>query len=141
MVDVKGKRTVAVNTKRGTRYINDVLLVLKLDTNLLSVGQMMEKGYSLHFKGDSCIIYDNKNKNLEIAVVRMQQQRNFPIRWQYVEAALKAQEDQSWLWHRRFGHFHFHGLKILHQKKMIKDLPAISPKYDVCQSCLEKKAA
>ena len=56
LVDVEGKGTIA-------RLIKDVLLVPKLDANLPSVGQMMEKGYSLIFKGDSCTIYDNKNKD------------------------------------------------------------------------------
>lgn len=139
LVEVEGKGTIAVNTKKGTRFIRDVLLVPKLDTNLLSVGQMMERGYSLYFNGDSCKIYDNKNKNQEIATVKMQYQRNFPIRWQYAEMALKEQEDQSWLWHCKFGHFNFHGLKILHDKKMMKDLPAIQTSDDVCERCLQGK--
>ena len=69
----------------------------------------------------------------------MQQQRNFPIQWQYIKAALKAQEDQSWLWHQRLGHFNFYGLKILYQKKMMKGLSPISLKDDICKSCLEGK--
>jgi len=36
-------------------YISDVLLVPELDQNLLSVGQMIEKGYSLLFKEGSCV--------------------------------------------------------------------------------------
>ncbi|KAL0352760.1 UNVERIFIED_CONTAM: hypothetical protein Sangu_0857300 [Sesamum angustifolium] len=78
----------------------------------------MEKGYTLHFGGDSCTIYDNKDKTLKIAEVRMKEHRCFPIHLQYMgRTAMKAQEDQSWLWHRRLGHFNFQGLKILHQKK------------------------
>ncbi|KAG6383152.1 hypothetical protein SASPL_157102 [Salvia splendens] len=100
LVDVEGKGTIAVNTNKGTRLIKDVMLVPKLDANLLSVGQMMDKGYSLIFKDDSCKIYDNKNIDLVVAEVKMQKQRNFPLCWQYIEAALKAQEDPSWLWHR-----------------------------------------
>ena len=136
LVEAEGLGTIAVNTKKGTRLISDVLLVPKLDTNLLSVGQMMEKGYSLLFKGDSCTIYDNKNTNSEIAKIKMQPKRNFPINMQHVEAAMKAQEDDSWIWHWRFGHFNYHGLKLLHQKNMMRDLPAIHEKHDVCEGCL-----
>ncbi|KAL0330178.1 UNVERIFIED_CONTAM: Retrovirus-related Pol polyprotein from transposon RE2 [Sesamum radiatum] len=104
------------------------------------VGQMMEKGYTLHFGGDSCTIYDNKDKTLKIAEVRMKEHRCFPIHLQYMgRTAMKAQEDQSWLWHRRLGHFNFQGLKILHQKKMMTDLPQIQAIEGACEACLQGK--
>ncbi|KAL0357030.1 UNVERIFIED_CONTAM: Retrovirus-related Pol polyprotein from transposon TNT 1-94 [Sesamum calycinum] len=52
---------------------------------------------------------------------------------------MKAQEDQSWLWHRRLGHFNFQGLKILHQKKMMTDLPQIQAVEGACEACLQGK--
>nr|KYP38350.1 hypothetical protein KK1_040422 [Cajanus cajan] len=61
----KGKGTVRVETKKGTRLITNVLLVPNLKENLLSIGQMMEKGYTPHFDGDTCKICDNKK--LEIS--------------------------------------------------------------------------
>ena len=38
MVQAKGKGTIAIETKKGTRYIQDVLLVPDLKQNLLSIG-------------------------------------------------------------------------------------------------------
>ncbi|KAK4387769.1 Retrovirus-related Pol polyprotein from transposon TNT 1-94 [Sesamum angolense] len=137
IVKVEGKGSVAINTKKGTRIINDVMYIPNLRTNLFSVGQMMEKGYTLHFGGDSFTIYDNKDKTLKIAEVRMKEHRCFPIHLQYT--AMKAQEDQSWLWHRRLGHFNFQGLKILHQKKMMTDLPQIQAVEGACEACLQGK--
>lgn len=61
-MDAIGKRTIVINTKKWTRYIKEVLLVPSLDQSLLSVGQMMENEYSLHFERNECTIYDvNKN--------------------------------------------------------------------------------
>ncbi|KAK4386664.1 Retrovirus-related Pol polyprotein from transposon TNT 1-94 [Sesamum angolense] len=101
---------------------------------------MMEKGYTLHFGGDSCTIYDNKDKTLKIVEVRMKEHKCFPIHLQYMgRTAIKAQEDQSWLWHRRLGHFNFQGLKILHQKKMMTDLPQIQAAKGACEACLQGK--
>ncbi|KAK4399925.1 Retrovirus-related Pol polyprotein from transposon TNT 1-94 [Sesamum angolense] len=140
IVKVKGKGSVAINTKKGTLVINDVMYIPNLRTNLFSVGQMMEKGYTLHFGGDSCTIYDNKDKTLKIAEVRMKEHRCFPIHLQYMgRTAMKAQKDQSWLWHRRLGHFNFQGLKILHQKKMMTDLPQIQAVKGACEACLQGK--
>ncbi|KAL0441847.1 UNVERIFIED_CONTAM: putative mitochondrial protein [Sesamum radiatum] len=48
IVKVEGKGSVAINTKKGTRIINDVMYIPNLRTNLFSVGQMMEKGYTLY---------------------------------------------------------------------------------------------
>ncbi|KAK4382390.1 Retrovirus-related Pol polyprotein from transposon TNT 1-94 [Sesamum angolense] len=140
IVKVEGKGSVAINTKKGTRIINDVMYIPNLRTNLFSVGQMMEKGYTLHFGGDSCTIYDNKDKTLKIAEVRMKEHRCFPIHLQYMgRTAMKAQEDQSWLWHRSLGHFNFQGLKILHQKKMMTDLPQIQAVEGASEACLQGK--
>ncbi|XP_062094250.1 uncharacterized protein LOC133800311 [Humulus lupulus] len=117
---VVGKGTIAIHTKKGKRYINDVLLVPNIDQNLLSAGKMIEKGYSLHFEEDSCTIYDKQDKSFQIAKIEMKENRCFPLQWRYESnVAMQAQADESWLWHRRFGHFNFHGLKILQQKNMM----------------------
>ena len=122
VVESKGKGTIMVETKKGTRFIKDVLLVPNLKENLLSIGQMMEKGYTLHFEGDTCSIYDNSHKRHEIAKVKMEKRnRSFPISFKYTtNIALKVQVDDSRLWHRRFGHFNIQALKMLNQKNMMR---------------------
>ena len=34
-------------------------------------------------------------------------------------------QDESWLWHFRFGHLNFGGMKLLHTKNMVKGFPLI----------------
>lgn len=70
VVKSEGKGTVAVQTRKGTRMIKDVLYVPSLDQNLLSVPQMMENGYTIHFEDDTCDIYDPRGNN--IFCVKMQ---------------------------------------------------------------------
>nr|KYP71431.1 Retrovirus-related Pol polyprotein from transposon TNT 1-94 [Cajanus cajan] len=136
VVESKGKGTVMVETKKGTRLITDVLLVPNLKENLLIIGQMMEKGYTLHFEGDTCKIYDNKK--LEIGRVKMEKRnRSFPISLrQGPNIAMKAEVDDSWLWHQRFGHFNTHALKLLYQKNMMRDLPCLKENTEACEGCL-----
>ena len=39
------------------------------------------------------------------------------------QAAFQTEvQDESWLWHFRFGHLNFGGLKLLHTKNMVKRL-------------------
>lgn len=43
------------------KLISNVLFIPKLDQNLLSVAQMIKKGYFVVFKRDLCSIYDSHN--------------------------------------------------------------------------------
>jgi len=117
IVESQGKGTIMVETKKGTNFIKDVLLVPNLKENLLSISQMMENGYSLYFEKDTCKIYDSRK--IEIGQVKMEKRnRSFPISFKPVtNIAMKAEVDDSWLWYRRFGHFNTHALKLLYQKK------------------------
>ena len=43
-----------------------------------------------------------------------------------LQAAFQTEvQDESWLWHFRFGHLNFGGMKLLHTKNMVKGLPLI----------------
>eukprot|EP00257_Ricinus_communis_P023794 XP_015583876.1 uncharacterized protein LOC107262450 [Ricinus communis] len=44
-VGAKGKGTVAIKGHTGLKFISDVLYVLEINQNLLSVAQLLEKGY------------------------------------------------------------------------------------------------
>lgn len=58
LIEAKGRGDVVINIGSGNKVISDVLYVPDIDQNLLSVGQLVEKGYSLVFKNGSCIIED-----------------------------------------------------------------------------------
>jgi transposase InsO family protein len=48
-------------------------------------------------------------------------------------------EDQSHLWHRRYGHLGWSGLKLLQEKNMVKGLPSFQAHTRVCEECLVGK--
>ena len=50
VVQAKGKWTIAINTKRGTKIVTNVLYILELYQNILSVTQMLRNGYAVSFK-------------------------------------------------------------------------------------------
>ena len=49
-------------TLDGKTYTDDVYFVDGLKHNLLSVGQLMDKGYQLQFGNDTCIIKNKERK-------------------------------------------------------------------------------
>ena len=74
-ISMKGKGSVAIESISGTKIITDVLYVLDIDQNLLSVGQLLEKGFKVCFENRSCIIKDAKG--LEVFTIKMKE-KSFP---------------------------------------------------------------
>ncbi|KAL6315072.1 hypothetical protein AAG906_030925 [Vitis piasezkii] len=59
VVQAKGKGTIAISTKRGTKIVTNVLYIPDLDQNLLSVAQMLRNGYvSLRFMQEAGMVED-----------------------------------------------------------------------------------
>ena len=95
---IEGKGVVVVQTMGGQKkYIHDVYYVPGLAQNLLSVGQLVKKGYSLHFDNGECKIVD-KNANLTVARVNMTLNNVFYLIMPLCEKfAFKTEKDESYL--------------------------------------------
>ena len=139
-VAVKGKGKVSINTKAGlTQSISDVLFVPDLKTNLLSVGQLQEKGYEVLIKDGICQVRDSKLGL--IAKAYMTSNRMFPLYLENMKLTcmVAKQQELAWLWHYRFGHLHFGGLQKLQQKKLVKGLPKLDQPAEICEECTLSK--
>ncbi|KAJ4728613.1 Retrovirus-related Pol polyprotein from transposon TNT 1-94 [Melia azedarach] len=120
-VVVKGKGNILIQLKDGRhQFIGNVYYMPNMKSNILSLGQLLEKGYDIHMKDYSLFIRDDKG-NL-ITKVKMSKNRMFSLNIQNdIAKCLKAYyKDASWLWHLRFGHLNFGGLELLAKKKMQK---------------------
>ena len=53
---VKEKYTIVIPTYHDTKLSTDMLCVPNIYQNLLSVGQLVEKGYKVPFNNDYCLI-------------------------------------------------------------------------------------
>ena len=63
-ISVKGKGTVTIESLTGLKHISDVLYVPDIDQNLLSVAQLVEKGFKVIFEGKWCLIKDAEGINV-----------------------------------------------------------------------------
>ena len=61
---MNGKGTATISTNRCTKLIFDVLYVPEIDQNLLSVGQLVEKGYKVFFENKSSLIKNGGEKDI-----------------------------------------------------------------------------
>lgn len=93
--------------------------------NLLSVGQLAEKGYDINFNKKGCTINDDEMGL--IAKTHMTRNRLFPMNIKYgSDLCCKAVAvDDNWLWHMRLGHFNFESIKFLANKQWVTGLPVI----------------
>ena len=63
-IAVKGKGTVTIKSCTCIKLVTDVLYVPEIDRNLLSVGQLLEKGYKVIFEDKNCMIKDANGRKL-----------------------------------------------------------------------------
>eukprot|EP00253_Pinus_taeda_P033255 PITA_33255 len=144
-----GKGEVNILTKKGEKKtIADVYYVPRMKCNLLSIGQLIQKGYNVFFENDVCTIMDRKPNKLCIVEVKMTRNRMFPLRIKTVfkdvleitavtqEAFQSKPKDENWLWHLRFGHLNFGGLNLLSRKGMVRGLPLIEKLDNLCEGCI-----
>ncbi|CAL2238396.1 unnamed protein product [Prunus armeniaca] len=133
-VSVLGKGDIKIWAKDNTVHIiSSVFFVPSLKSNLLSLGQLHEKGYEIKITGGACQIHDQK-RGL-IAKAYMTTNRMFPLHIQSDGPTCYSAKvnDPAWLWHLRYGHLNFRGLKTLHDKEMVTDLPRITCPTEVCE--------
>ena len=125
-LSVLGKGKIPIKLKDGTlNYISDVFYAPGICQNLLSVGQLVEKGYDLCFNRNGCVVSDMK-KDI-ILKTRMSTSRLFPTHINYGNLSYcnSAITDDNWLWHMRLGHLNFGSIKFLSNKKWASGLPTI----------------
>ncbi|GKV16453.1 hypothetical protein SLEP1_g27093 [Rubroshorea leprosula] len=140
-VQIEGKGTIAIRTKSGIeKLIHDVYYIPNLAHNLLSVGLLVENGYLVEFHDGLCEIKCSKS-DMPLAKIPMAKNKMFPLEISCLnDLALVANvKDDFKLWHLRYWHLHFNGLKLLNQKKMVYGLPSVVPIDDVCEGCVYGK--
>lgn len=86
-----------------------------------------------------CEIQDAK---FELIVqVNMIVNRIFPLNLNYIKQScfIAQLKDTAWLWHFRYGHLNFGGLKILQQKNMAIGLSTFQNPFSIFEDCVIRK--
>ncbi|KAH9666120.1 Integrase catalytic domain-containing protein [Citrus sinensis] len=138
-IEVKGKGTVAIKSSAGIKLISDVLLVPKIDRNLLSLGQLLEKGYSVVFKNNMCVITDPNG--VVLFSVKMNS-KSFNLSWNKDKSsAYQCTLNHAELWHKWMGHFHYSALDYMQKNDLVQGMTFNRGGASVCGVCQLGKQA
>ncbi|CAJ2665360.1 unnamed protein product [Trifolium pratense] len=142
-IPAEGVGDVLIKGKKGNQaIITGVLYVPDMKTNLLRLGQLLEKGFIMHMENNIMKVYDSQNNTILRAP--LSQNRTFQVTLTANQSQCLATikiNDQAWLWHLRYGHLNFKSLTYLQNNELVNGLPAIKTPRDICQHCLIGKQA
>ena len=138
---VLGKGNIRLQIAGVIKVITDVFYIPELKNNLLSIGQLQERGAAILIQNGACKVY-HPEKGLIIQTI-MSSNRMFMLLARVVLNAptclQTTLEENTHLWHCRYGHLSFKGLRTLQQKNMVKGLPQPNVSSNVCTNCMVGK--
>ncbi|XP_019455424.1 PREDICTED: uncharacterized protein LOC109356505 [Lupinus angustifolius] len=124
-LSAEGAGSVVIKRKNGSKAIvSNVLCVPKMKYNLLSIGQLIEKGFSVLMKNSQLELFDSDGKL--ILRTKASKNRTFQVSFNAAEVQCMSSvetRDESWIWHSRLGHLNFKSLHQLGTKQMVSGLP------------------
>lgn len=134
---VMGKGRIKLEVAGQTRTVSDVFYVPELRNNLLSIGQLQERGITITIKHGVCKLYHPIHGVIMESI--MTANKMFVV----IANILKSPscfntqiEEPSEIWHRRYGHLSYKNLALLHNKGMVRGLPDIKIPTKRCTKCM-----
>lgn len=140
-LQAEGTDDIVIQRRNKTKtIIKDILYVPEMKCNLLSVGQLIEKGFLVVMKDEALKLLDTHNSL--VLKSPMSKNRTFKTMINSMEVqCLKTVVDHknSWLWHLRFGHLNFRSLNQLITQYMVTGIPSLEIPDKPCECCIVGK--
>lgn len=102
IVCAEGIGKVMIHGKDGKKAcITGVLYVPNMKSNLISIGQLLQKGYTMKMEEQTMMVFDSKRRL--ILKAPLSKKRTFKININVIEdqCMLLETESEDWLWHQR----------------------------------------
>ncbi|GAU36961.1 hypothetical protein TSUD_57390 [Trifolium subterraneum] len=139
-ISAEGVGDVLIMRKDGKQsLISNLLYIPGMKSNLLSIGQLIEKNYKVVIE-DRLMKLTDANGRL-ILKAPMSQNMTFKIELDVLEhrcLTTAASKDEC-LWHYRLGHLNFNDMCDLQKKQLVSGLPEIEIPKEVCEECVQSK--
>ena len=136
----EGIGDVMIMRKDGKKsVISNVLYIPGMKSNLLSIGQLVEKNYKVSIEDKLMRVVDANGR--VILKAPMSQNRTFKIELNVMEhkSLSTAASRDEWIWHYRLGHLNFRDIRDLKRRNMVSGLTEIDIPNEVCEECVQAK--
>jgi hypothetical protein len=118
---IHGRGSISID---GKKYTYDFLYVEGLKNNILSFGQMVDKGYALQFRNDKFKILSG---SINVFASCTKTKANiFHLN----------SSGEIWLWHRMMSHVNFHNIINISSTQEMRDLYKLMKSINtMCEEC------
>lgn len=146
-MNVMGKGNIRLQINGTSQVITEVYYLPELKSNLLSVGQLVERNLSVLMQNGECKIYHHErglimHSNMSanrMFIVLAGKEKHVQSNSLVPTCFTATSKEQTSLWHRRYGHLHFKGLNTLSRRNMVHGLPPLSEVSSICTVCMTGK--
>jgi hypothetical protein len=135
-VEIQGLDSMVMQGQhQEDKVLTDVYYIPKLKSNIISLGQLEERGCEVSLKNGRLNVLDPEG-TLLISAPRTGN-KLYIIKLGLVNPIcfLMKHNDEAWLWHGRFGHLNFSALRDLGKKEMVTGMPVVDHVEQVCDGC------
>ena len=142
--DIKGYTVGYGLISKDNVIIEEVALVDGLKHNLLSISQLCDKGNSVTFNSEACVVTNKRSNKVVLTGVRKGNVYLADFNSSNAESVTcllsKASQDESWLWHKKLSHLNFKTMNELVKKELVRGIPLVEFSKDgLCDACQKEK--
>jgi hypothetical protein len=140
-VAAEGIANLIIKRSDGKKVVvENVLYVLGMKCSLLSIGQLVGKGFTMKIDKDYLKLFDCDEK----LVLKSTPSKNRIYKCiipndKIMCMSSTTNEDTDWLWHMRDVHLNFRSLNHLSSKNLVYGLPAFEKSTKTCEICMKGK--
>ena len=124
--------------------IDEVALVDGLKHNLLSISQLCDRGNTISFNSEVCVVTSKKDNKVILTGVRKGNVYLADFNSTDAESITclfsKASPVESWLWHKKLSQLNFKTMNDLVKKDLVRGIPLVEFSRDgLCDACQKGK--
>jgi len=137
-VEIHGLGSMVIQGRQQHhKVLTDIYYIPKLKSNIVSLGQLEEKGFEVSLKNGRCSVLDQGGHTLLILAHRTANLLyNHKFSQVPLVCLLTKLDDDAWKWHAHFGHLNFRSLRDLGRKDMVSGMPIVDRVEQVCDGCV-----
>ena len=122
--------------QQSHKVLTDVYYIPKFRSNIVTLGQLEEKGFKVVLENGKMCVYD-QGRALLISAPRTTN-RLYTVKLNLTEpiCLLAKSEELAWRWHARYGHLNFRALRDLGSRGMVTGMPIVNKAEQICDGCV-----